>query len=86
VSRAQRSLCGIVMLALLAAGALMGGAAAWGQEQPKITLALTVEQAQFMTQVLGQVGGCDRVSGLATCRAAEELLKVILEQAKQQVK
>jgi hypothetical protein len=53
--------------------------------QPKLTLSLTVEQAQLIVQTLGAIG-CQNVTQLAICQQAVDLLRDIREQAKAQAK
>jgi hypothetical protein len=71
---------------LLALGLLGFASLAQAQEVvPKVTLSITVEQAQLIVQTLGQIG-CQNVTQLAVCQQAADLLRDMREQIKAQVK
>jgi siroheme synthase len=81
MSLAQRHISGVkkaLLLLLLAAPAL-------AQEPPKVTVSMTVEQAQLVVQTLGQIG-CQNVTQMAVCQQAVELLRDMREQLRAQVK
>jgi siroheme synthase len=81
MSLAQRHISGVkkaLALLLLAAPAL-------AQESPKVTVSMTMEQAQLVVQTLGQIG-CQNVTQMAVCQQAVELLRDMREQLRAQVK
>jgi len=71
----------------LAAGAFLAlSASAWGQEQPtQVSLILTADQARLIVQTLGQLS-CPTVAAMAQCRVAEETLREMQRQLRDQVK
>ena len=74
------------MRAALALGLLGFASLAQAQEvAPKVTLSITVEQAQLIVQTLGQIG-CQNVSQLVICQQAADLLRDMREQIKAQVR
>ena len=81
MSLAQRHISGVKPALAL----LLLSAPAFAQEPPKVTVSMTVEQAQLVVQTLGQIG-CQNVTQMAVCQQAVELLRDMREQLRAQVK
>ena len=52
---------------------------------PRITLSVTIDQAQMVVETLGQIG-CQNVQQMMTCQRAAELLRDIQRQVREQQK
>ena len=81
MSVAQRNIPGVRRVALVLAALL--SAPALAEEPPKVTVSMTVEQAQLVVQTLGQIG-CQNVTQLVICQQAVELLREMREQIRKQ--
>lgn len=49
-----------------------------------VRLDLPLDEAMLIVAALGQIGGCDKVSGMATCELARQTIKDIQAAAKTQ--